>query len=152
MNRTVVGIIILAIFLGGGIFLYRATQKSSTQPSNQSAPATTSTQSTPVSDVPTTSASQAAGQIKEFTVTGSNFKLTPANIMVKKGERVRIVFKNSEGFHGLEIDGLNVSTANIPSGQSAVAEFTADKTGTFAMYCPVGNHRAQGMEGTVTVQ
>ena len=36
---------------------------------------------------------------------------------------------------------------------SSKTSVTADlKAGTYTFYCPVGNHRAEGMEGTLTVK
>lgn len=90
--------------------------------------------------------------VKEFTVTGSNYKFEPSTLAVKKGDKVKITFKNAGGFHDLVIDKFNVKTPIIKSGDQASIEFTADKTGTFQYYCSVGNHRAMGMVGTLTVQ
>src|SRR3989344_1759490 len=47
---------------------------------------------------------QAAGNnantiVKEFTITGDNFSFTPSTITVKKGDRVKITFKNNKGYH-----------------------------------------------------
>ena len=93
-----------------------------------------------------------AAQEKTFTVTGQNFSFSPSTITVNKGDKVKIIFQNSDGFHDFVLDGYNVSTPKIQSGQSATVEFTADKTGTFPYYCSVANHRAMGMEGSLIVQ
>ncbi|HIJ98402.1 TPA: cupredoxin domain-containing protein [archaeon] len=91
-------------------------------------------------------------QIKEFTVEGSEFKFTPNSISVSKGDKVSITFKNTGKFpHNLIIDELNVATKTISPGQTDTVEFTASKSGTFATYCSVGNHRAQGMEGWIEI-
>ena len=94
------------------------------------------------------SGSAAQGAEKDFTVEGSNYKFAPSTLTVNK---VKITFKNSGGFHDFVLDEFGVKTKVIPSGQSATVEFTADKTGTFDYYCSVGNHRAMGMQGTLTV-
>lgn len=94
---------------------------------------------------------EAGPQVKEFTVTGGNFKFAPNTISVKKGDKVRIVFKNAEGFHDLKIDEFNVATKQIKGGAEETVEFTADKVGSFEYYCSVGQHRAMGMKGTLTV-
>jgi nitrosocyanin len=90
--------------------------------------------------------------VKEFTVSGSNFAFTPNAMTVKKGDKVRITFKNSNGSHDLKIDEFNVNTGILASGVQKTVEFTADKTGSFQYYCSVGSHRAMGMWGTLTVQ
>lgn len=87
----------------------------------------------------------------QLEVMGNNFKFEPSALTVKKGEKVQIHFKNSEGFHDFKIDAFNVASAKLNGGQDASVEFTADKTGTFEYYCSVGSHRAMGMKGTLTV-
>ncbi len=90
--------------------------------------------------------------VKEFTISGSNMKFEPATMTVKKGDKVKITFKNVGGFHDLVIDEFNVETDRLNAGAQQVVEFTADKVGTFEYYCSVGNHRAMGMKGTLTVE
>ena len=89
---------------------------------------------------------------KEFVVLGSNFSFVPNTLEVKPGDRVKITFKNTVGFHNFTIDGFAVATKQINSGQSETIEFVADKIGVFEYYCSVGNHRAMGMKGTLTVK
>lgn len=94
----------------------------------------------------------ASGDIKEFSIAGKNFGYEPASITVKKGDLVKITFVDDEGFHDLVIEGLNVATKRIQTGESETIEFTADQTGSFAYYCSVGKHRENGMEGTLIVE
>lgn len=86
-----------------------------------------------------------------FTVTGTNFAFAPSAMTVKKGDTVVITFKNGDGFHDFVIDELNVRTAQIQDGAQETVTFVADKAGTFEYYCSVGQHRAMGMKGTLTV-
>lgn len=88
---------------------------------------------------------------KEFTVTGANYSFSPSTLTVKKGDRVRIVFQNIEGFHDFRVDELNVATRQIRAGDRDIVEFTPDKAGTFEYYCSVGHHRMAGMRGTLVV-
>lgn len=90
--------------------------------------------------------------VKEFTITASNFSFTPATLNVNEGDRVKITFVNSEGFHDFRIDEFGVATKQFNAPGTEVIEFTADKTGTFEYYCSVGSHRAMGMVGTLVVQ
>ncbi|MFZ2682303.1 MAG: cupredoxin domain-containing protein [Patescibacteria group bacterium] len=96
-------------------------------------------------------ADDAEGAVKEFTITGGNFAFTPDVMTVKKGDTVRITFKNDDGFHDLVIDEFAVATKQIQAGASEVVEFVADKAGTFEYYCSVGKHREMGMKGVLTV-
>lgn len=95
---------------------------------------------------------QKSSDAKEVVVAGSNYAYSPNKITIKKGEKTRIVFKNSDGTHDFRIDELNVATATIKSGEEDFIEFTPDKTGSFEYYCSIGNHRAMGMKGTLVVE
>lgn len=90
--------------------------------------------------------------VKTFNVSGKSFSFTPSEIRVKKGDKVKIVFTNSGGFHDWVIDEFNAQTKQIGSGQTDTVEFVADKVGTFEYYCSVGNHRQMGMKGNLIVE
>jgi len=90
----------------------------------------------------------ATAAAREITVSGSEFKFSPSTIEVKKGEKIKLIFKNEGGIiHNLNIDELGVATKTTAGGGTDTVEFTADKTGTFTYYCNIGSHRASGMEG-----
>lgn len=89
--------------------------------------------------------------VKEFTVIGGNFEFSPSNMTVKKGDTVRITFRNNEGFHDFVIDEFDVATTQIQGGAEEVVEFVADEAGSFEYYCSVGQHRQMGMKGTLIV-
>lgn len=91
------------------------------------------------------------GNVREFTVIGSNFAFAPTLMTAKKGETVRITFVNSGGKHDLKIDEFHVATKIIEGGAQETIEFVADKVGSFEYYCSVGSHRAMGMKGALTV-
>ncbi len=86
-----------------------------------------------------------------ISVAGGNFFFAPNAMTAKKGDRIRVIFRNDDGFHDFRIDELGVATERIGAGQSETVEFTADRAGTFEYYCSVGSHRAMGMKGTLTV-
>lgn len=94
----------------------------------------------------------AASRTKEFTISGQNFSFAPSSISVKKGDTVKIIFKNTNGFHDLKIDAFKAATKKIQGGSEETIQFIADKTGTFEYYCSVGSHRAMGMKGALTVE
>lgn len=95
---------------------------------------------------------QKSPDAKEIIVEGSNYKFAPDKITVKKGEKTRIVFKNTGGVHDFRVDELNIATAVIQGDKEDFVEFTADKTGEFEFYCSVDGHRQMGMKGTMTVE
>ena|SRR3989338_627527 len=110
-----------------------------------------STAASNVSPSPTPKTTTLA-QVKTFTVTGTSFAFSMKEIKANNGDTVKIVFNNAEGMHDWVIDEFNAKTVRIQAGQSATVTFVADKTGTFEYYCSVGNHRAQGMKGSLVVQ
>lgn len=169
MNKTVVWVLVIAVLLGGGAGWYymknnaRNTEDISVLDADgdtdgdenvdMSQNATTTASSTP-----TASEGVLVGNTREFTVEGKNFSFTPSTIKVKKGERVKITFKNVSGFHDFRIDafGTNkatgVGTARFQGPKEESFEFTADTTGSFEYYCSVGTHRAMGMKGILVVE
>jgi nitrosocyanin len=147
MNKSILAVIIGVVVIGGGFMLYRNSPMSTTTP--QSASITDGT--TPASPEVPASEPTNAGQVKEFSVSGGEFYYEPSTLAVKKGDKVRIIFKNTDGFHDFRIDELGVATKKINDGQSDTVEFTADKVGSFEYYCSVGKHRQMGMKGTLTV-
>lgn len=89
---------------------------------------------------------------KSFTVTGDNFKFDLAEMRVKKGDTVRVTFKNAEGFHDWKLDEFGAATQKLQAAQEETIEFVADKAGTFEYYCSVGKHRTMGMKGNLIVE
>ncbi len=95
--------------------------------------------------------------LKILVITGENFKfvvngIDNPEIRVKKGDRVRIEFMSTSGFHDWVVDEFNAATKQVNSGGSTSVEFVADKRGTFEYYCSVGQHRANGMKGSLIVE
>lgn len=87
-----------------------------------------------------------------FTVVGENFAFSPSTMTVKKGDTVQVTFVNSDGFHDFVIDEFDgAKSTRIKSGEQETITFVADTVGTFTYYCSVGEHRAMGMKGTLTV-
>lgn len=107
----------------------------------------------PQTQTPAAATTEKAGEAREIVVSGSEFKFSPASISLTKGETVKITFKNTGTLpHNLTIAEFGISTKTVGGGQEDSITVTADKTGTYAFYCGVGNHRQQGMEGKVEVK
>ncbi|MBP9715548.1 MAG: cupredoxin domain-containing protein [Candidatus Pacebacteria bacterium] len=92
------------------------------------------------------------GEVREFTIEGSNFAFVPSSITVNKGDKVKITFKNTQGFHDFVVDEFGAATKQGQAPFDEVIEFTADKAGSFEYYCSVGTHRQMGMKGTLIVK
>lgn len=70
-------------------------------------------------------------------------------------ERLDVVLKGATGnlqSHTLVIDEFDLKLGPVASGQVENETFAFDRAGTYKFYCDVGNHRALGMEGTLTVK
>ncbi len=92
-----------------------------------------------------------ASNVVALTIEGGNFKFSPSAFTVKKGQTVTITFHTTDGFHDFVINEFKVRAKQIKSDASETISFVADKAGTFEYYCSVGQHRAMGMKGTLTV-
>lgn len=107
-------------------------------------------------NVPTATPSStpsSVSEVKTFTVDAKNFSFSPSEIKVKKGDKVKIVMNNTQGFHDIVIDEFaNAKTKQVSSPATDSMEFVADKSGTFEYYCSVGKHREMGMFGKLIVQ
>lgn len=89
---------------------------------------------------------------KVFTIDAFSFGYSEDEIRVNQGDVVTINLTNSNGFHDWVVDEFDAATEKIQAGDTTSVTFVADQTGTFEYYCSVGNHRAQGMVGTLIVE
>lgn len=78
-----------------------------------------------------TSAEQTAS--KEVVITASNFKFDQPEYKVKKGEAVKLTFKNDGGNHGLIIKELGVE---LNSNKKSKV-ITPDTAGTYEFKCNI---------------
>lgn len=90
--------------------------------------------------------------VKVFNVSGANFRFDPKTITVKKGDKVRVVFKSLDMMHDFDITELGVDSPVTVAGETSEFEFTATQAGEFEYFCSVGQHRANGMAGTLIVE
>lgn len=85
-------------------------------------------------------------------VEAGSFYYKPAEIKVKKGDKVRLVMKSKDMMHDFNIDELGVKIPITKSGETNEVEFVAEKAGTFEYYCSVGQHRSRGQVGRLIVE
>lgn len=78
------------------------------------------------------SAVEPTGEVKEFTITASNFVFEPREIQVNQGDTVKITLDNTEGFHDVKINGYNLK---VEEGKTL--EFVADRSGEFDFICDI---------------
>ncbi|MBI2600429.1 cupredoxin domain-containing protein [Candidatus Daviesbacteria bacterium] len=134
-----VGLGILVLILAGGLFWATQSQRSQVNEEQVQGGGILNT-------------SPAPAIVKTFEVEGRPFEFAPKEIRVNEGDRVRIVFRNTEGFHDWTLSGFNTKTKQINAGETDTIEFIADKKGTFEYFCSVGNHRQMGMVGQFIVE
>jgi plastocyanin len=91
--------------------------------------------------------------VSSLELSETEFALDPSSLTADTAGRTTIrVVNDGELEHALELEGNGVEeeTDTIAPGESA--ELTVDlAAGTYTIYCPIGNHRAQGMAGKIVV-
>lgn len=79
------------------------------------------------------------------------YAFEPSDPTVEEDGPVALELTNDgEIAHALEIEELEESTDTIDAGESTTLETDLD-AGEYTIYCPIANHREQGMEGTLAV-
>lgn len=113
-------------------------------------PATTPEPAAEATEAPADSGGGEA--VKVSSPADGSLKFDQATLTAKAG-KVTFTYSNpSQVPHAFEVEGSGVEeeTDTITEGEASV---TVDlKAGSYEYYCPVGQHRAAGMEGTLTVE
>ena len=74
-------------------------------------------------------------------------------LYVHKGDVVNVTLTNTGTQpHDFTLQGYNIKTKVLSSGESDSIVFKADTTGTFTYYCSVPGHKDLGMIGQFVVQ
>jgi plastocyanin len=94
--------------------------------------------------------------LQRIQVLETEFSITPAAIeLPRPGTYEFQVMNDGQITHALEIEesggGDEAETGDISAGETKTVRFTFSGDGSYEMYCPIGNHRDEGMEGTLTV-
>ena len=100
------------------------------------------------------SAPAAGGQtLKLAAPEDGSLKFDKSELEAKAGS-VTIEFSNpSQVPHAIAIEGNGVQESGETVTEADAPPLTVDlEAGEYAYYCPVGGHRAAGMEGTLTVK
>ncbi len=157
-------VVVVLVLLGGGYYLYTQQNAAPALEVNNDAAGGTQ-QTSDETGMPVTpedaggnpiietevNVDATVATVKSFTVSGQPFSFSPASITVKKGDTVRITFKNTDGTHSWGIDAYDIRTRELGTGEQQTIEFVADKAGSFEYYCSVGTHHEKGMKGTLVV-
>jgi len=116
--------------------------------------ASTPTATDTATETPTeAAASGSASKLAIAADPGGAKKFTESNLTATAGS-VEIDFSNESQLpHAVEIEGNGIEkTTETVTGQDAPPLTVDLKPGTYEFYCPVGDHRAEGMEGKLVVK
>jgi plastocyanin len=94
--------------------------------------------------------------LQTIQVSETEFAISPASIeLPRAGTYEFAVTNDGQISHALNIEesggGNEVESGEIGPGEKKTVRFTFSGDGPFEIYCPIGNHKDQGMEGTITV-
>jgi len=143
MIKVIVTVLLLVVLVGG-VLLYTSNSDS------------TSSEDIASNEQDEVNEGNADSDVKVFVVDSSHLRfymdgVENPDIIVNEGDKVRIEFTSSEGYHDWVVDEFNARTEKVNPGNKTSVEFIADKKGTFEYYCSVGKHRANGMFGNLIV-
>ncbi len=95
-----------------------------------------------------------SGSSETVSFTESEFQIEPATLALKPGTYVFNIRNTGQLPHDLRVttsDGSEVARSQaVTAGTSTTVEVKLQQ-GTYTVWCSVGDHRARGMESTITV-
>lgn len=146
MNPTKVAIIVIVlVVIAGAAYLFTTQNPTSkNSESNESMMEETIEETSEMVD-------DADTDIVTIDMTGENFRFSEDEISVQAGQTVRVVLTANDMQHDFVIDELDVKSDIAATGETVEVEFTPTEAGEYEFYCSVGQHRANGMVGTLTV-
>lgn len=109
-------------------------------------------EATPSKDTKSKVNTQINVNVREIAMTAKQWEFIPSNIIVNKGDKVRLIITNTDVAHGFSLSQFNVSQ-RLEAGKTTTIEFTADTSGTFTYFCSVFCGLGHSdMKGTITVK
>lgn len=154
-KMIIIGVVVVLAIIGGYLFMKNGSSQQMETTEDTTGTEQSANDVVEESDVESMEAgddSESMMEVRVIEVEAGSFYYKPDVMKVKKGETVRIVMKSVSMMHNFNIDELGVKIPVTQDGDTATVEFVADKAGTFEYYCSVGNHRAQGQVGMITVE
>ena len=111
------------------------------------------TTETTTEETTTDDTAQTGGGGEELTISETEFALDPADPTVAAGEVTITATNDGATVHNLEVEGNGVEeiTDDLDPGPERRAD-ARPRAREYEIYCAIGNHAAQGMEGTLTVE
>ena len=145
MNPTKIAIVVIVIVVIAGAAYLFSTQNPA------SAPEGTQMESTEQTADEVMVEDDENSDVVVIDMTGENFRFSEEEISVQAGQTVRVVLTANDMPHDFVVDELDVRTDIAQPGETVEVEFTPTEAGEYEYYCSVGQHRANGMVGTLTV-
>jgi plastocyanin len=101
-----------------------------------------------------TAAAETGGETLKLAADPSGAPKFDKTTLEAKAGKVTIDLANpSDVPHAIEVEGNSVEAKGEVVTKDGSSKVTVDlKPGSYEYYCPVGNHKAAGMEGKLTVQ
>lgn len=142
MNTKIIGVVVAIVaLLGVAGFVVVTKMKTPV-------PVTSVPQTRTVGTIP-----EGKKTVTELTVTAKDFSFDQKELHVKAGDVVTVTFKNEGRMqHDWTVEGQNIATKTIGSGEADVIQFVAPAAGTYETFCSVGTHRSMGMVGKLIVE
>lgn len=118
------------------------------------------TETTPTPTTPTTNMTGEAEPVALSVSTSGAYPVnpgfSPATLTAPSGAQVTVTLTNAEAAplvqHDWVLEGVDgAATGSVAPGATGEAAFTAPAPGEYVYFCSIGDHRARGMEGTLTV-
>jgi len=105
----------------------------------------------PKSVLPYQDESLFTGEVKTFNIIAKRFSFDPNEIIVQKGDKIKLIITSLDTTHGLAIPEYDIDII-IAGGETITEEFIADKKGQFDFACSVfcGSGHSE-MEGRLIV-
>lgn len=146
------GVLAVALAACGGSSTSGASSSSA---AGSSAAATTAAGSTAAGTASGSTASGSTADATGATVTAeeADFTVTLSSSTLPAGTYTFTVRNTGKATHSLTIEGpggVHMTSDKLQGGQSTTMTATL-QPGQYQVYCPIGNHRAMGMDTTLTV-
>jgi uncharacterized cupredoxin-like copper-binding protein len=97
---------------------------------------------------------EAAAPERTIEIVETDFALDPETVRIDStGTYAFRAVNEGETEHALEIEGQGIEEETDTIGPGETAEVTVEITepGEYELYCPVGDHKDRGMEGSLEV-
>ena len=73
---------------------------------------------------------------ERINITMKKYEFVPAEVHVKRGQRVLFVVSSADTQHGFHVDAFGINEP-VKKGQTAEVEFESDRAGTYPMNCSI---------------